>query len=200
MKVTSCLIRVLLVFCMSCLVSGEPVVLDDFEALAGWKATPNTAGFEKAETAAVGKGAIRVALPRTVFKQISRNAIEGSAAWDRYEGISFWVKGDGSNLFGSLAVGPRPYGNYTYVCYFPLKNTEWHKVIVPWRDLVPEGHVLVLPVPEEVDVRPADATGVDLHEHVIFIGQPDLDPTFLDIQGLFPIESSAFHRGLSLSC
>lgn len=115
-----------------------PVVLQDFENLAGWTATSGAA-FKPAESAAVGGGAIRVTLPRTVHKQISRRPIEGSAAWDSYEGISFWVKGDGSDLFGSLAVGPRPSGSYTYVYYFPLRDTEWHKVTVAWADLVPEG-------------------------------------------------------------
>ncbi|MEW6359573.1 MAG: GDSL-type esterase/lipase family protein [Planctomycetota bacterium] len=120
-------------------VNADPVILEDFETLTGWKAEPETASFKQAASAAVGQGAIQVTLPRTVFKQISSRPIEGSAAWDRYEGISFWVKGDGSDLFGSLAVGPSASGSYTYVCYFPLKNTEWHRVAVAWADLAPEG-------------------------------------------------------------
>jgi len=119
---------------------ADPVILEDFENLGGWKPNPpKVASFKKADTAAVGQGAIHVTVPRMVGKQISRTRIEGSAAWDQYEGISFWVKGDGSDLFGALAVGPRPSGSYNYVCYFPLKNTEWHKITVPWANLVPEG-------------------------------------------------------------
>ncbi|NOZ21141.1 MAG: hypothetical protein GXP25_08630 [Planctomycetes bacterium] len=118
---------------------ADPVVLEDFETLAGWQARAKSAAFKQADSAAVGKGAIRVTLPGMVFKQLSKRPLEGSAAWDRYEGLSFWVKGDGSDLFGSVAIGPRPAGYYSYVCYFPLKNTEWHKVTVAWEDLVPEG-------------------------------------------------------------
>ena len=137
----------LLVVCIPRLGSSQPVVLEDFESLAGWKATPQTAAFKKADSAAVGAGAIHVTLPRMVYKQISRGAIEGSAAWDRYEGLSFWVKGDGSDLFGSLAVGPRHSGAYDYVCYFALKDTTWHKVTASWADLVPEGQYYPIGTP-----------------------------------------------------
>ena len=125
---------------------AEPVVPEDFENLAGWTAISGAA-FKPAESAAIGEGAIRVTLPRMVSKQISRRPLEGSAAWDAYEGISFWVKGDGSDLFGSLAVGPRPSGSYTYVCYFPLEDTEWHKITVAWADLVPEGQYYPIGTP-----------------------------------------------------
>ena len=139
MKAIPRLVVALALVLMTRQAAAAPVVLEDFEALAGWRATPKSAAFKPADTAAVGKGAIHVTLPRSVGKQISRRPLEGSPAWDRYGGISFWVKGDGSDLFGSLAVGERAGGNYTYVCYFPLKDTNWHKITVPWADLVPEG-------------------------------------------------------------
>ncbi len=44
------------------------------------------------------------------------------------------MKGDGSDQFGSLAVK----GRFSFVTFFPLKNTEWHQVVVPWRDFVTE--------------------------------------------------------------
>jgi len=130
----------LAVFCGPLYVWAEPVVLEDFETLDGWKVTSKTASFEKADTAAVGEGAICVNLPGMVYKQLSKRPLPGSAAWDRYGGVSFWVKGDGSDLFGCLALCPnRPTGNYTYVCYFPLKDKSWHKLTLSWDDFVPEG-------------------------------------------------------------
>jgi lysophospholipase L1-like esterase len=37
-----------------------------------------------------------------------------------------------------MAVGQNPQGNYCYVYYFPLKDTQWHKLTISWDDLVPE--------------------------------------------------------------
>jgi hypothetical protein len=74
-----------------------------------------------------------------VFKQLSARPLEGSPAWDQYEGLSFMVKGDGSDLFGCISVGDRSSGAYSYIYYFPLKNTEWHKITLRWSDLIPNG-------------------------------------------------------------
>ena len=117
---------------------GQPYVLEDFENLTGWQTNGKTASFKKADTAAVGNGAICVTLPGMVYKELSKKPIPGSAAWDKCEGLSFWVKGDGSDLFGCMAVGQGPMGNYCFVHYFPLKDTQWHKLTVSWDDLVPE--------------------------------------------------------------
>ena len=61
-----------------------------------------------------------------------------------YEGISFEVKGDGSNEWGAVAVQET-----NLVCgiyFFPLKNTEWHEVKVAFADMAPASdHTLGLP-------------------------------------------------------
>ncbi len=61
----------------------------------------------------------------------------GSAAWDKAAGLSFWVKGDGSDHFGGLELIYDDDYALRYDFAFPLKNTEWTKVVVPWRDFVP---------------------------------------------------------------
>ncbi|OGV75082.1 MAG: hypothetical protein A3K19_00790 [Lentisphaerae bacterium RIFOXYB12_FULL_65_16] len=127
--------------------TADPVVLEDFESLAGWKTNGKTESFDKADSAAVGTGAIHVKLPGMVYKDIASRPIEGSAAWDKYAGLSFWVKGDGSDQFGSLAVGANATGNYVYVYFFPLKDTTWHKETVAWGDLVPEGQYYPIGTP-----------------------------------------------------
>ncbi|MCF6313714.1 MAG: hypothetical protein L3J39_14810 [Verrucomicrobiales bacterium] len=50
-----------------------------------------------------------------VFKQLSAHPLEGSPAWDQYQGLSFMVKGDGSDLFGCISVGDRATGAYSYI-------------------------------------------------------------------------------------
>ena len=113
---------------------AAPIVLDDGESVSDWKVTRKPATVTAAETAAKGKGALQVTMPGMVSRSLSRTYVPGSAIWDTYAGVSFWVKGDGGDQFGSLVVK----GRYSFVTFFPLKNTEWHQVVVPWRDFLPE--------------------------------------------------------------
>ncbi len=75
--------------------------------------------------------------------------IRGTPAWDRAAGLSFWVKGDGSDHFGGLElIYDEDYAvRYDYA--FPLKHTGWTKVTVAWRDFVP-----VLPGPKSRPLGP----------------------------------------------
>jgi hypothetical protein len=53
--------------------------------------------------------------------------IRGNPAWDDADGISFWVKGDGSQEVGAIQfIYDEDYAvRYEYA--FPLKETGWHK-------------------------------------------------------------------------
>lgn len=73
------------------------------------------------------------------FENECRNAfitgkIRGTPEWDNAGGISFWVKGDGSqNLGGIQFIWNEDYAvRYDYA--FPIDSTEWKKISVPWRD------------------------------------------------------------------
>ncbi|MCC6445562.1 MAG: hypothetical protein IT210_19165 [Armatimonadetes bacterium] len=80
---------------------------------------------------------------RFVFEEDCRGVFSAgpslaNADWDRAAGISFWVKGDGSSHLGGLEfVWNEDYG-VRYACAFPINGKEWRKVVVPWRDLLPE--------------------------------------------------------------
>lgn len=52
-----------------------------------------------------------------------------------YEGISFEVKGDGSDEWGNIVIGE----NQAFLghWYFPLKNKEWKKYTVSFADMAP---------------------------------------------------------------
>jgi lysophospholipase L1-like esterase len=58
--------------------------------------------------------------------------------WDQYAGFSFWVKGDGSASCGGLEFIDGENYALRYGYCFPINSTEWVKMIVPWRDLIPE--------------------------------------------------------------
>ena len=62
----------------------------------------------------------------------------GSADWDRAAGFSFWVKGDGSDHLGCIELIWNENYAMRYAVAFPLDWTEWRKVVVPWRDVLPE--------------------------------------------------------------
>lgn len=61
-----------------------------------------------------------------------------AAGWDRADGFSFWVKGDGSNHWGGIELIDKDNFALRYAYCFPIDSTEWRKIVVAWRDLVPE--------------------------------------------------------------
>ncbi len=128
-----------LTFLLVAPVAAEPVVLSDCETVVGWTAR-EPATVAAAADAGAGNGAVQIGLPGTVVRQLAARATPAMAAWDRYQGLSFLVKGDGSDNFGCLAVGGGGSdGGYSYIVWFPLGDTTWHKVTASWDDLVPEG-------------------------------------------------------------
>ena len=76
--------------------------------------------------------------------------IRGAADWDAAAGISFWVKGDGSDHLGGMEfIWNEDYG-IRYAFAFPISGTEWTKVLVPWSDFVPEtSNAKALPLGKE---------------------------------------------------
>ena len=54
-------------------------------------------------------------------------------------GFSLWVKGDGSENFGCMRIQAGNW-NKAWLGNFPLKDKDWHKVKIAWKDLVPSGH------------------------------------------------------------
>jgi lysophospholipase L1-like esterase len=65
-------------------------------------------------------------------------SMPGSTDWNGAQGLSFWLKGDGSPNWGGLELIDREDYSLRYGYCFPLESTEWRKVVVPWCDLVPE--------------------------------------------------------------
>ncbi|MBI3854555.1 MAG: hypothetical protein HY293_02560 [Planctomycetes bacterium] len=78
--------------------------------------------------------------------------IRATPEWDKAAGFSFWLKGDGSKHFGALQlIWNEDYAaRYDYA--FPLDKTEWRKIVVAWRDLVP-----VLPTGKFLDPKSGNA-------------------------------------------
>lgn len=73
-------------------------------------------------------------------------AVRATPDWDKAAGISFWVKGDGSSSWGGLEMIDGSNYALRYGYCFPIDSTDWKKITIPWRDLIPE-----LPAGELVD-------------------------------------------------
>lgn len=84
----------------------------------------------------VGK-AVKFSLANDCRSAFFTSRIRGTAAWDEAAGFSFWVKGDGSDHFGGLQFIYDDDFAVRYDYMFPIKSTEWTKITVAWRDLVP---------------------------------------------------------------
>jgi lysophospholipase L1-like esterase len=114
-------------------------VLDDFEKLDKWKKIRGKGSFEAAPDAAEGKGAIKVKGP-VMLQKIFKYDWKKRNDWDKkLKGVSFWVKGDGSDQWGCISLGG---SSWSYIYYFPVKNTEWKKITVPFSEFTPEGYVV----------------------------------------------------------
>jgi lysophospholipase L1-like esterase len=64
--------------------------------------------------------------------------VPATPEWDQAAGLSFWVRGDGSESWGGLELIDASDFALRYAYCFPLDSTEWKKIVVPWRDLIPE--------------------------------------------------------------
>ncbi|MGI5867887.1 MAG: SGNH/GDSL hydrolase family protein [Kiritimatiellia bacterium] len=113
--------------------------LETFDSVEGWQR--EGARIEPAPEAAVGEGAAKFFLPGFITKKIkSPKPLEPDALDEGWAGISFWVKGDGSDELGTLVLcGQHPqWFPFKYACSFPLKDTSWKKFTFRWDELVPE--------------------------------------------------------------
>jgi lysophospholipase L1-like esterase len=119
--------------------SDSTTWLETFDSVEGWER--QGARVEPAPEAAVGAGAATFFLPGFITKKIaSPKPIDPDAMDEGYAGISFWVKGDGSDQFGTLVLcGMHPqWFPFKYACSFPLKDTTWKQYKFRWDELVPE--------------------------------------------------------------
>ncbi len=112
-------------------------LLTGFEDLSAWKPVGNTV-FEASGEAHEGAASIQVTMPGQVSGKVLDNY--PPEEYDSYAGVSFWVKGDGSQEWGCIALqGDGSNAGYRYCTFFPLASTEWRKVEVAWDGWIPEG-------------------------------------------------------------
>jgi lysophospholipase L1-like esterase len=102
---------------------------------------PKEKGRAETVEGKVGK-AVKFSFDAGCKTQFCSMNLRATPEWDKAEGFSFWLKGDGSKHFGCLQFIWNEDYAARYDVAFPLDSTEWRKITVAWRDLVP-----VLPAP-----------------------------------------------------
>jgi len=117
---------------------GQPLEIENFRNLSGWKGSQATIEFT-AVAGPEGHPALQVALPGMLSKSIGSPLDPGREKWNDYQGISFYVKGDGSEVWSNISIGMS--SSFMYAYFFPLKSTEWVKYTVPWNAFSTLGRV-----------------------------------------------------------
>lgn len=84
----------------------------------------------------IGK-AVQFAFDKDARSTFFTSNIRGTAEWNQAAGFSFWVKGDGPSQFGGLELIYDDDYALRYDFGFPVKGTEWTKVVIAWSDLIP---------------------------------------------------------------
>ena len=57
--------------------------------------------------------------------------------WDEAAGLSFWVRGDGSDSWGGIELIDGNDYSLRYAYCFPIDSKEWKKIAIPWSELTP---------------------------------------------------------------
>ena len=95
----------------------------------------------------IGK-ALCFTFPENAKSVFATRPARATPDWDTAAGFSFWVKGDGSKNFAGLQLIWNEDYALRYDYAFPIGSTDWSKIVVPWRDLIP-----VLPAPKSNPYR-----------------------------------------------
>ncbi len=140
-----------LAFAINLAGAADPPVIFDMDTV---RHQPTTAGAEKVPVGKVelieGKvgGACRFSFGPKDQSGFFTASVRPTSDWDKAAGLSFWVKGDGSASWGGLEMIDGSDYALRYGYCFPIDSTEWRKITVAWRDLVPE-----LPKGQLVDAK-----------------------------------------------
>ena len=137
--------------------AAEGAVIDSMDSTATFT-PPNEKGHLEAVDGKSGK-AIKFTFDNECSGVFFTGKMRATPEWDKAAGISFWVKGDGSDHLGGVQfIFNEDYG-VRYSFAFPIDSTEWKKITVPWRDMVSvlsKGSITLDP---QTDSKPSKLSG-----------------------------------------
>jgi len=135
-----------LIACALGVTCAQPFTIESFDDLAAMEGR-KALRCENEATYAAADGALTVTLPPRgkVNVSVDPALLADNGAWDACNAVRFRVKGDGSDNYGCIAFGPS--WSYYYEVWFPLKDTSWHEVTCPLRELVSMSAVKAMGTP-----------------------------------------------------
>jgi lysophospholipase L1-like esterase len=185
--------RTFAVACVLCLsasmiFAAEEKLIDNMDDVALWKVgekEQRALKVEAASDAKEGEGAVKISVGEGIYA-ITYRLFEPNAAWNDFDGIAFWLKGDGSENWGCIRIQAGNW-NKAWLGNFPLKDSGWHEVKLAWKDLVPSSHT----TPELGDAegfKPGDVNLVSFGKSWNFTTKHTRPPISFEIDNLRIIE------------
>jgi lysophospholipase L1-like esterase len=111
--------------------------------LTGWKPitwlmelSPSEVTIQVENEGVAGR-ALRVIGKAGSIYTLAAHPLKADQSWNRYDGLAFWIKGDGSKNFGCVRLQQTSDWNKSWVGNFPLSSKQWRRVVLAWNDLVP---------------------------------------------------------------
>src|SRR5476651_1000872 len=115
--------------------AAEGAVIDSMDSTATFT-PPNEKGHLEAVDGKSGK-AIKFTFDNECSGVFFPGKTRATPEWDKAAGISFWVKGDGSDHLGGVQFVYNWDYATRYTVAFPIDSTEWKKIVLPWREFIP---------------------------------------------------------------
>ncbi len=118
----------------------ESRLIDPFDDLSAWKANAKEGQLAVSEgpTTESSGPSLSVTVTDGVIYALTYRQFTPDPAWNEFDGLSFRLKGAGSDDWGCMRLQAGDY-NKGYLGTFPLKDPEWHEVRLAWGDFVPAG-------------------------------------------------------------
>jgi len=122
--------------CCAAAVGSE--VIDDCDEVGQWRPLSGRPTPEVARVS-VGRngGALRISFHESKESQFAGRGVTADEGWSRAAGLSFWMKGDGSDGFVAVTVLDETLTR-RHAALLSLRPREWQRVRLRWEDFVPE--------------------------------------------------------------
>lgn len=132
--------------------AGDKPLLDSMDAVTF--SPPAEKAYVETAPGHVG-GALKFSFDAAAQSAFVQGHVRGNPDWDKSAGFSFWVKGDGSNHLGGIEMIWNEDYSQRYGYSFPINSQEWRRIVVPWRDLIPEKGDIALPLDAKTGHAPS---------------------------------------------
>jgi len=130
--------------------------VDECESGAGWRPLSGRP-TPRVETTSAGHdgGALRLSFFESREASFVGRAVAANEDWDRAAGLSFWLKGDGSENFLAVTLLDESLTR-RHAALVGLRSKEWQQVRLRWDDFVPETFASDWFGEPEARMRPSD--------------------------------------------